>query len=207
MGRLGRAYPDSVSRVNPPNTTMPKTLAALPRSQYATVLDVVLGKLLDLLSLAAAASATMVRGASDWPKVALFRRGCVDFHLTECAMEDRGVEHREAERAGEIGKLRHGRYTNSRLESRGAAVRNCGNAWKIEAMAAPRRGVVGKKAHKWPMVLSSTFRWHDRPARSQWRQASDPASRPLAGGSGDPLVSHLSKLTASRITRPGLKQT
>lgn len=35
------AYPDSVSRVRPPNTTMPKTLAALPRSQYATDLEVV----------------------------------------------------------------------------------------------------------------------------------------------------------------------
>lgn len=28
--------PDSVSRVRPPNTTIPKTLAAEPRSQYAT---------------------------------------------------------------------------------------------------------------------------------------------------------------------------
>ena len=31
--------PDSVSRVRPPKTTMPKTLVALARSQYATLLD------------------------------------------------------------------------------------------------------------------------------------------------------------------------
>ena len=36
--------PDSVSRVRPPKTTMPKTEAALARSQYATLLDVVSGK-------------------------------------------------------------------------------------------------------------------------------------------------------------------
>ena len=37
-------YPDSVSRVRPPNTTMPNTLAALPRSQYATDFSLVVGK-------------------------------------------------------------------------------------------------------------------------------------------------------------------
>ena len=37
-------YPDSVRRVRPPNTTIPKTLAALPKSQYATTLWLVLGK-------------------------------------------------------------------------------------------------------------------------------------------------------------------
>jgi len=38
-------YPDSVSRVKPPSMTIPKTLAALPKSQYATVLSLVSGKL------------------------------------------------------------------------------------------------------------------------------------------------------------------
>lgn len=37
-------YPDSVRRVRPPNTTIPKTLAALPNSQYATTFWLVLGK-------------------------------------------------------------------------------------------------------------------------------------------------------------------
>lgn len=38
------AYPDSVNRVNPPNTTIPNTLAALPSNQYPTTLLVVSGK-------------------------------------------------------------------------------------------------------------------------------------------------------------------
>jgi len=37
-------YPDSVSLVRPPNTTIPKTDAALPNNQYATGLEVVFGK-------------------------------------------------------------------------------------------------------------------------------------------------------------------
>ena len=35
--------PDSVRRVNPPKTTIPKTLAAEPSSQYATDLELVSG--------------------------------------------------------------------------------------------------------------------------------------------------------------------
>lgn len=38
-----RPYPDSVNRVRPPKTTMPKTLAALPNSQYATDFELVSG--------------------------------------------------------------------------------------------------------------------------------------------------------------------
>lgn len=40
-------YPDSVSLVSPPNTTIPNTLAALPSSQYATTLSLISGKYLD----------------------------------------------------------------------------------------------------------------------------------------------------------------
>lgn len=39
-----KIYPDSVRRVRPPKTTMPKTLAALPSSQYATALELESGK-------------------------------------------------------------------------------------------------------------------------------------------------------------------
>lgn len=44
MGCTGRGngcgtHPDSVRRVRPPKTTMPKTLAALARSQYATAFE------------------------------------------------------------------------------------------------------------------------------------------------------------------------
>jgi hypothetical protein len=37
-------HPDSVKRVKPPKMTMPNTLTALPRSQYATDLSLVSGK-------------------------------------------------------------------------------------------------------------------------------------------------------------------
>lgn len=37
-------YPDSVRRVRPPKTTIPKTETALPSSQYATDLELVSGK-------------------------------------------------------------------------------------------------------------------------------------------------------------------
>lgn len=38
-------YPDSVNLVKPPNTTIPKTLTALPNNQYATDLSLTCGKL------------------------------------------------------------------------------------------------------------------------------------------------------------------
>lgn len=41
---LQQTYPDSVNLVNPPKITIPKTLAALPKSQYATVLLLTSGK-------------------------------------------------------------------------------------------------------------------------------------------------------------------
>ena len=44
MATIYRTYPDSVSLVRPPNTTMPKTLAALPKSQYATTFSLTSGK-------------------------------------------------------------------------------------------------------------------------------------------------------------------
>ena len=122
-------------RVRPPNTTIPKTLAALPSNQYATLLEVVLGKLLDWLSVLVAASASIALPAFDPSMVAVLRRGWVDFHLTDCRTEGRD-EDREAETAARIGELRHGLHTKRRRERRGAAVRSCGNAWNIEAITA-----------------------------------------------------------------------
>lgn len=43
MDHMG-TYPDSVRRVSPPKTTIPNTLAALARSQYATAFELVSGK-------------------------------------------------------------------------------------------------------------------------------------------------------------------
>lgn len=58
----GCTYPDSVRRVRPPKMTIPKTLAALPSSQYATDLefssgnDELLASSLTLLARSAASS-------------------------------------------------------------------------------------------------------------------------------------------------------
>jgi hypothetical protein len=42
--RRDTTYPDSVNLVSPPKTTIPKTLAAEPKSQYATVFEELSGK-------------------------------------------------------------------------------------------------------------------------------------------------------------------
>jgi hypothetical protein len=68
--------------------------------------------------------------------VVLFCNGWVDFQRTACKTDGRGAVHRETDMAGRIGELMHGLATNSRFESRGAAVRSCGNAWNMDAMAA-----------------------------------------------------------------------
>lgn len=56
--------PDSVKRVNPPKITIPKTLAALPRSQYATDLSLILGKLDDWALVAPSSIALVKVGAA-----------------------------------------------------------------------------------------------------------------------------------------------
>jgi len=123
---------------------MPKTLAALPSSQYATLLELVLGKALGLPSVVAAAAAAsafanIALPALDASMVALFRSGCVDFNLTDCKTEGRDQDG-GAEAADRIGELRHGRHAKRRRESRGAALRRCGNGWKTEAMTATSGG-------------------------------------------------------------------
>lgn len=56
-------YPDSVNRVKPPKITIPKTLAALPSSQYATALSLILGKL-DLVLAAPCSIVSVTAGAA-----------------------------------------------------------------------------------------------------------------------------------------------
>jgi hypothetical protein len=118
--------------------TMPKTLAALPSSQYATLLDDVLGKLLDRPSVLVAASASTAPCTFSPPIAALLRSGCVDFHLTDCRTDGWRRVDREAAKLERTGALKHGRQPNSRLESRGAAMRSCGNVWNMEAITAAR---------------------------------------------------------------------
>jgi hypothetical protein len=123
-------YPDSVRRVRPPKTTMPKTLAALPSSQYATLFDDTLGELCARVRSPLTASASIAASELDVPMAALLRSGWVDFHRTDCVGEGRGAHDREAAKSDRTGgwALRHGLHTNRRRERRGAAVRSCGNA-------------------------------------------------------------------------------
>lgn len=130
--------------------TIPKTLAALPSSQYATLLDDVLGKLLDLALAWAVASAKAALSALEASMIVVaLRSGCVDFHLTDCRTVERGIAHREAAPAGRSEELRQGAMTKSLLDRRGAAVRSWGNAWKMQAMVATTVEEEGATMGRW----------------------------------------------------------
>jgi hypothetical protein len=111
---------------------MPNTLAALPSSQYATLFELVSGKLreLELELLFTEASDAMDAMDASGPTVALLLSAWVDFHRTDFRTE--GVVRRVA---GRDDELRHGRHTKRRRVSRGAAVRSWGKAWKTDAIA------------------------------------------------------------------------
>ena len=117
---------------------MPKTLAALPSNQYATLLSLVFGQLEERPRLFAVASARAETSACAAPAVVLLLSGWVDFHLTERRTDGRDADadaDARGARVGRRGELAQGRLTNSRRVSRGAAVLNWGNVWNIEAMA------------------------------------------------------------------------
>jgi hypothetical protein len=109
---------------------MPKTLAALPSSQYATLLSLVCGQLLARSWLFCATFSSTWTSA---PTVALLRSDWVEFHRT--ARETDGRDGRGGAKPGRMeDELRHGRHTKRRRVSRGAAVLSRGKAWKTEVM-------------------------------------------------------------------------
>ena len=63
--------PDSVSLVKPPKTTIPKTLAALPSSQYATILSLTSGKRGRLLEVAPMFLLKLAKGEEAIPSTLL----------------------------------------------------------------------------------------------------------------------------------------
>ncbi len=75
-----KLYPDSVSLVRPPKTTMPKTLAALPRSQYATIFSLKSGKYL-FRSLAALILWLREDRGDDSPDLGSSEATAVAYHL------------------------------------------------------------------------------------------------------------------------------
>lgn len=64
QSKVERAYPDSVRRVKPPKMTMPKTLTALPMSQYPTALEFVSGNELDRAPAPASEEASAVAAST-----------------------------------------------------------------------------------------------------------------------------------------------
>jgi hypothetical protein len=91
--------------------------------------------LASLLGPVLAAASTMAARPTA-SMVALFCSGWVDFQRTACRTEGRGAVDRAMEMAGRMVELKHGLALHSCLESRGAAVRRCGNAWNKDAMPA-----------------------------------------------------------------------
>lgn len=137
--------------------TIPKTLAALPSSQYATLLDDVLGKLLDLPSPLAVSSAALALGGFDCARVGRRGSGCVDLHLTQCETAGRGAERGGAETtADRMGELRQGLQTKNRVERRGAAVRSWGKARKMEAMAGDAKWRQLEASRWWTTFMPET---------------------------------------------------
>lgn len=116
-----------MSRVNPPKTTMPKTLTALPNNQYATDLSLISGKLEFLVadSPATIASCSICFGFG----------ACVDCHLTAFRMKLCGAAGRTGRIAGRKGAFEHALHERSCRDRRGAAALSRGKAWKREAMA------------------------------------------------------------------------
>jgi hypothetical protein len=159
MRVVADTHPDSVRRVKPPKTTMPNTLAALPSSQYATLLELVSGQLLAFGTAALAAPTSCAACPSNG--VALLRNGCVDFHLTDCRSEGWRGQARAPAGKARRGELTQGRFTKSRRERRGAAVRSCGSAWNMEAMAT----MLGDRRYK-DMSILRTFWWFDDPEKA-----------------------------------------
>lgn len=128
--------PDSVSLVRPPNTTIPKTLAALPRSQYATTLSLVFGNNEDLVGFLAVSAFRLIdllrEESVDGPP-----KGDVSASLLEAMV--RRVGDLKAFRNGVVGRpfnteCEHREQEKNSLESLGAALLSAGKALEIEAI-------------------------------------------------------------------------
>jgi hypothetical protein len=119
-------YPDSVSLVRPPKTTMPKTLAALPRSQYATIFSLKSGKYL-FRSLAALILWLREDRGDDSPDLGSSEATAVAYHLgvkVAFAVFGRAWARRHRQR----------QHVNNLCESLGAGLARAGHVRDTEAM-------------------------------------------------------------------------
>lgn len=155
---------------------MPKTLAALPSNQYATIFRLLFGKkLLFLTSVAAFWTGLVPIDLLKAPS-GVWAGFAVDCHRTAPRM---GLW-RRWERSGggtaDFAGLTARLQAKKSRERRGAARLKAGKAWKIEAMAGGRRGGVAKSHLK--------LRWFDSSEAVQppARASSGQSARGIANG-------------------------
>lgn len=136
---LERTYPDSVSLVNPPNTTIPNTLTALPKSQYATLFELTSGKLdvalEEVLCSTVAATVDSRLGLSDDAKILAFFTGRIE--LTLLLLES-GRDVKKRARKGFVALrwfCKHCRQVKKSFATRGARLLNIGTGVLKDAIA------------------------------------------------------------------------
>lgn len=126
------AHPDSVSLVHPPNTTIPNTLAALPRSQYATIFSVTSGNRGSLLEPLPILRLRLARGEELMLSVALADDKTVDLVLKARAnLAWKGCVHPFDRGFSLVGSFfcRHWRHVKNSRESRGALTLKVAKTW------------------------------------------------------------------------------
>jgi hypothetical protein len=182
---------------------MPKTLAALPSNQYATLLELVFGQLLDLAPLAAAAAMSEWTAALTLVDVDVDVAAAVDCQRTARSMEE-GANEGSGGQGRTCGALAQGRQANSRRVRRGAAVRSCGKAWKTEAMTAEGVVLVDGEARK--AAAGLLFQWFDRRARLLRVRVRVRGTRPDAAERGARILARHDWAAHARDDPPSLSR-
>jgi hypothetical protein len=138
-----KRYPDSVNLVSPPKTTIPNTLAAEPKSQYATVVEEVSGKNpLFGRALSAALEIVLLNDFNGVEFFGIFVFGAFDpWGSTAAELLNRIAWERFALSVRDTGReyFMHWWQTKKSLERRGAARRSPGNSEAIEVVVRPRK--------------------------------------------------------------------
>jgi hypothetical protein len=140
--KIGDVYPDSVNLVSPPKTTIPKTLAAEPKSQYATVFEEVSGKN-PLFGRAFSSAELEMVLLNDFNGIELFGmfvfRAFDPLGSTAAELLNRIAWERFASSVRDTGceYFMHWWQTKKSLERRGAARRNPRNSEAIEVVVRP----------------------------------------------------------------------
>jgi hypothetical protein len=145
--RRDNTYPDSVNLVNPPKTTIPNTLAAEPKSQYATMFEEVSGKNPVFGgSLSAALEMVLLNDFNGVEFFDVFVFGVFNAFGGEAAELLNRIDWKRFGLTGNLSVREAGReycmhwwQTKNSLERRGAIRRNPGNSEAIEVVVRPEK--------------------------------------------------------------------